>query len=117
MHHRCCLETAAHFMQMQLIEGEPNSVTDLDLLAQSGQWARYELKPHTGKRHQLRVVMNALGVPILNDGIYPLLTPETPEPDYTKPLQLLAQQLSFTDPLTNALREFKSLRALSWPVK
>ena len=77
--------------------------------------ASYELKPVTGKRHQLRVHMNALGLPILNDGIYPTLTPEQlvmTEADYAKPLQLLAKRLEFLDPITKQERVFESHRRL-----
>ncbi len=109
------LVPAAHFMQMQQVDGVVNSVTDIALLEQRGVWARYELKPHTGRRHQLRVQMQALGVPILNDGIYPVLTPEVDEPDYTKPLQLLAKSLAFIDPITHEQREFFSARSLALP--
>ena len=37
---------------------------------------------------------------------------ETPD-DYTRPLQLLARALEFTDPLSGALRRFESERKLS----
>jgi tRNA pseudouridine32 synthase/23S rRNA pseudouridine746 synthase len=78
-----------------------------------GTLALYQLEPHTGQRHQLRVHMAALGLPIVNDGIYPTLTPEGP-PDYGKPLQLLAHSLAFTDPLTGEHRVFSSTRRLQW---
>jgi tRNA pseudouridine32 synthase / 23S rRNA pseudouridine746 synthase len=106
---------------MQMIELEPNSRTQISLqrilpAKQGGErLASYELKPVTGKRHQLRVHMNALGIPILNDGIYPTLTPEQlvmTEADYAKPLQLLAKGLVFVDPITGAERAFESELAL-----
>jgi tRNA pseudouridine32 synthase/23S rRNA pseudouridine746 synthase len=56
--------------------------------------------------------MAALGLPILNDGIYPTLTPEG-SADYQRPLQLLAQAIVFTDPITDEPRRFKSLRQLT----
>jgi tRNA pseudouridine32 synthase / 23S rRNA pseudouridine746 synthase len=77
--------------------------------------ARYELKPVTGKRHQLRVHMMQLGIPILNDGIYPTLTPEQlvmTDADYAKPLQLLAKRLAFVNPITKGERMFESTRVL-----
>ncbi len=61
--------------------GEPNSETHVDVLEVRGDWARYALSPVTGKKHQLRVHMNALGLPIVNDRIYPPVEP-TPEDDY-----------------------------------
>ncbi len=99
---------AAHFMQMHEVEGVPNSETELDLLEQDGNWARYQLKPHTGKRHQLRVQMCALGIPIQNDPIYPELLPQADELDFSRPLKLLAKGLAFVDPVSGQLRQFES---------
>jgi tRNA pseudouridine32 synthase / 23S rRNA pseudouridine746 synthase len=97
------------FMQMAEMEGEPNSETRIELIERlSGGLARYRLEPITGKRHQLRVHMNALGLPIRGDGIYPVLTPETQQPDYAKPMQLLAKELAFLDPVTKKQRNFAS---------
>ena len=94
----------------------PNSETQVCLLEQRGDWARYRLSPVTGKRHQLRVHMNALGLPIVGDQLYPtvLRGPDTPE-DFQTPLCLLAQRLAFTDPITGEARQFESARHLSWP--
>jgi len=72
------------------------------------QWARYELRPRTGQKHQLRAHMNALGLPIRGDRIYPRLLPEEAEPDYREPLQLLARRIEFLDPITGAARQFDS---------
>jgi len=102
---------SAHFMQQQEIPGEPNATTVVRLLETAGTWARYELEPVTGHRHQLRVHMNALGLPIRGDGIYPHLTPEGPT-DYARPLRLLARSVAFTDPLTGQARRFDSMRRL-----
>ena len=96
------------FMQMQEVPGEPNAETEIRLLAQYGQLGRYELRPRTGQKHQLRVHMNALGLPILGDRIYPKLLPEEAQPDYSRPLQLLARSLDFTDPCTGQPRHFES---------
>jgi tRNA pseudouridine32 synthase/23S rRNA pseudouridine746 synthase len=104
---------AQHFMQQQEVPGTPNAITTMTPLDHRGTLALYQLEPHTGQRHQLRVHMAALGLPIVNDGIYPTLTPEGP-PDYSKPLQLLAQSLAFTDPLTGEHRVFSSTRRLQW---
>ncbi len=102
---------SAHFMQQCELAGEPNAVTDIDLIEVRGAWARYRLRPVTGQRHQLRVHMAALGLPLRNDGIYPVLTPET-DGDYRHPLQLLARSISFVDPLTGERRHFESQRSL-----
>jgi len=101
---------AAHFMQQREMEGEPNATTTITPVQVSGALALYQLVPLTGQRHQLRVHMHALGLPIVNDGIYPVLTPEGA--DYSRPLQLLAQSLAFTDPLTGEHRAFQTTRRL-----
>ena len=95
------------FMQMQEVPGEPNAQTGVDLIEQQGLLARYRLSPVTGQKHQLRAHMAALGIPILNDLIYPHLYPDAP-PDHSKPLQLLAKSLAFTDPVTGQARQFES---------
>jgi tRNA pseudouridine32 synthase / 23S rRNA pseudouridine746 synthase len=100
------------FMQMKEAPGAPNSETQIELIERQGEFARYRLHPITGKRHQLRVHMNALGLPIFGDGIYPVLTPETSQPDYTSPLLLLAQSLSFVDPITTEPRSFQTRQSL-----
>jgi len=66
---------AGHFMLQHEVSGPPNAVTHLEVLAVRGALARYALRPVTGKRHQLRVHMAALGLPIVGDGLYPTLTP------------------------------------------
>lgn len=103
---------AAHFMQMQEVAGPANSETELDLLERSpntnDSWARYQLKPRTGKRHQLRVQMSALGIPIQNDPIYPELLAQADVLDFTRPLKLLAKELAFVDPLSGEGRQFES---------
>jgi tRNA pseudouridine32 synthase/23S rRNA pseudouridine746 synthase len=78
------------------------------------QLARYLLKPVTGQRHQLRVHMNALGLPLLNDQFYPQVIkgPDDTE-DFSKPLQLLAKTIEFKDPVTGQPRFFESARQLS----
>ena len=107
----------ASFMQMQEVPGTPNSTTHISLLEARGAWARYRLQPITGQRHQLRVHMLALGLPLRFDAIYPVLTPQ-PAPgalDYTQPLQLLAQSIAFDDPVTGQARQFRSAHCLHLP--
>jgi tRNA pseudouridine32 synthase/23S rRNA pseudouridine746 synthase len=89
-----------------------NALTHIQALEVKGDFARYQLKPVTGKRHQLRVHMHALGIPILGDGIYPVLTPEG-QIDYENPLQLLAKSIEWVDPMTQEVRRFESQRTLN----
>ncbi len=102
---------AAHFMQQHEVDGPPNSLTEIEPVEVRGRLARYALHPVTGQRHQLRVHMAALGLPIVGDGIYPVLTPEGAT-DHARPLQLLAKSIAFTDPLSGAPRRFDSRLAL-----
>ena len=95
------------FFRMQEIEGESNSETRIDVLARGNVYWRYGLTPITGRKHQLRVHMAALGTPIANDGTYPSLR-QRAAGDYSAPLQLLARTLAFTDPRSGAERGFCS---------
>lgn len=107
------IRPADHFMLQHEIPGAPNAITHIDIVEMHGELARYQLKPVTGQRHQLRVHMLALGLPIVGDGLYPKLTPEG-QMDYANPLRLLASQLSFTDPVNGQTRKFESLRSLAF---
>ncbi|MFJ5779643.1 pseudouridine synthase [Streptomyces sp. NPDC093094] len=96
------------------VEGEPNAVTRIGPAEHRGDGhARYLLVPATGQTHQLRVHMNALGVPILGDPLYPEPAPPVPAGDFRRPLQLLARTLEFTDPVTGAAHRFTSTRELA----
>jgi tRNA pseudouridine32 synthase/23S rRNA pseudouridine746 synthase len=97
------------------VPGEPNAVSRVELLAAGESLARYRLLPRTGKTHQLRLHMNALGLPIVNDNFYPDLL-DTEHDDYTAPLQLLARTLEFTDPISGRPRRFVSRRLLDVPL-
>ena len=105
------IKEAGHFMLQQEVDGPINAITHIEVLEVRGKLARYQLKPVTGQRHQLRVHMLALGLPLLNDGLYPVLTPEG-QMDHAKPLQLLAKALVFTDPVSGVERQFVSQRTL-----
>jgi len=51
--------------------------------------------------------MAALGAPIANDRMYPSVLHRATG-DYSAPLQLLAKQVFFTDPLSGIERSFSS---------
>ena len=93
--------------RMQVVGGEANSHSVIRCIKQSNRKALFELNPVTGKTHQLRLHMQALGWPILNDKYYPELQPESAD-NYSAPLQLLAKELSFVDPVTQQLRCFSA---------
>lgn len=98
-----------------IVAGEVNAQSDISLVAKSGELGLFELTPHSGKTHQLRLHMLSLGMPILHDNYYPVLQPKQ-APQFDAPLQLLAKQLSFTDPVTQKQQQFCSKLQLSaWP--
>lgn len=111
--HRSCMVKGDKFFTMHEVEGPANSETHIIKLVQQGKQALYQLTPVTGKQHQLRVHMASLGMPIANDPWYPKVLPERAHDDFTNPLQLLAQQLAFIDPVDGQSRAFHSRLALS----
>lgn len=120
--HRSRLEPdPERFFISREVPGVPNSETHIERAAVLGDLALYRLQPVTGRRHQLRLHLNALGVPILGDGFYPqvLRGPGAPD-DAARPLQLLARALAFDDPFTGQARHFASTLRLAaserhWP--
>ena len=95
------------------VGGEPNAVSRVELAEHRADGlARYRLVPATGQTHQLRVHMNSLGVPVLGDPLYPVVTGPWLPGDFRRPLQLLARRLEFTDPFTGAAHRFSSGRSL-----
>jgi tRNA pseudouridine32 synthase/23S rRNA pseudouridine746 synthase len=97
---------------LQAVEeaGEPNAETGVCHLGGN----QFRLTPHTGRTHQLRVHMNSLGAPIVNDPWYPVVK-DVAADDFSAPLQLLAHTLEFDDPISGERRRFVSGRALGQP--
>lgn len=116
VHRSRMAEDPAAFYRMTETEGEPNSETTIALLERRGAWARYRLQPVTGKRHQLRVHMAALGLPLAGDQFYPRVRRGPGEAeDFADPLRLLARGIAFTDPVTGERRSYESGLDLEWP--
>jgi tRNA pseudouridine32 synthase / 23S rRNA pseudouridine746 synthase len=111
LNYRSRMATGEPFFRMQEVSGEPNSETHVEMLENRGDVTLYRLRPLTGKKHQLRVHLAALGIPIINDRFYPELLAETGD-DFSQPLQLLARSISFKDPYTRRERFFESGKAL-----
>jgi tRNA pseudouridine32 synthase / 23S rRNA pseudouridine746 synthase len=113
IHYQSRIKESDVFIQMQEVSGEPNSESTIDLIEVSGSWAKYQLLLGTGKKHQLRLHMSGLGLPIKHDQIYPNLRPHVVVgKDFTQPLQLLAKELSFIDPITSLHHSFLTQQAL-----
>ncbi|MFV8242131.1 pseudouridine synthase [Mycolicibacterium peregrinum] len=98
-----------HRGRLQAFEeaGAPNAETFVEELGNG----LYRLSPRTGQTHQLRVHMNSIGLPIVGDSLYPNVI-DVAADNFDHPLQLLAQRLEFTDPITGEDREFVSARTL-----
>ena len=77
--------------------------TDWRLLALDGDHARVALTPHTGRTHQLRVHMQALGHPILGDSLYATGAAL----DHPR-LMLHAEELRLRHPATGAAISFRA---------
>ncbi|MDD2897246.1 MAG: pseudouridine synthase [Desulfuromonadaceae bacterium] len=107
------IERGEPWFRMKSVTGITNARSTIILEEIKGEKARFTLRPVTGKTHQLRIHMSGLGFGILNDRYYPELHAER-EDDFSAPLQLIAKELRFTDPLSGQLREFTSDRTLLW---
>lgn len=112
--HESRLARGEPFFRMREAEGDANSETRVEVLERGPRAWHYALEPVTGRKHQLRVHMAALGAPILGDPFYPALREQGPD-DHERPLQLLARGLSFEDPVHGGSRRFESRLSLRLP--
>jgi tRNA pseudouridine32 synthase/23S rRNA pseudouridine746 synthase len=97
-------------------EGEVNAISNILLLKSFGKYGYFHLQPLSGKQHQLRLHLSLIGSQILHDRYYPELQPKRPD-DFLRPLQLLAKELHFVDPVSKQTIEFRSTRELCFPPK
>ena len=95
------------FFRMQEVPGEANSETEVSRIGDVGRNSLYQLIPVTGRKHQLRLHLAGLGIPIINDRLYPLMSRAETD-DFSSPLKLLAKSLSFQDPLSGRQLYFES---------
>ena len=105
------IERDDRFFRSREVAGPSNAETRIDIIEQRGERCRYRLEPVTGKKHQLRVHMAALDMPLLYDSLYPYKRPVNVG-DYAQPLQLLAKSMHFIDPISQQERKFVSQRCL-----
>jgi len=109
--HKSRLVKGKPYFKMKEEFGESNSETKIGLIEERLEHNLYELSPVTGKKHQLRVHLASLGIPILNDPLYPEITKKAAD-DFSKPLQLLAKSIQFKDPFSGKNRSFESSQNL-----
>ena len=98
------------FFRSKEVSGTSNAHTRILVISRhcsiENHW-HYDLRPTTGRTHQLRIQMAAMGAPIANDRLYPSLVQDAVD-DYTAPLKLLAKRLAFKDPFTGLHHTFTS---------
>ncbi|GAA1758937.1 RluA family pseudouridine synthase [Nocardioides hankookensis] len=95
----------------EVVPGAPvNAETEIDVESRVGDLAVYRLLPRTGRTHQLRLHLHGLGIPIVDDPLYPEVL-DVALDDFSRPLQLLASELAFTDPVDGTERRFVSGRS------
>ncbi|MGA9869631.1 MAG: pseudouridine synthase [Rhodococcus sp. (in: high G+C Gram-positive bacteria)] len=100
-------------LRAEIVPGEPNAETMVELAEHDENRGLYTLRPKTGRTHQLRLHMNELGIPIFGDNFYPDFY-DVADDDYSRPLQLLARSVSFIDPFSEEVRTFTSTRTLDF---
>ena len=108
------IERGEPWLRFRNVEGEINARSEIRVLEKRDKLARFELKPITGKTHQLRLHLGLIGSVIVGDRLYPEFQPPSDPPNYDNPLQLLAKRLSFTDPLSGNRLDFESRFQLHW---
>jgi tRNA pseudouridine32 synthase/23S rRNA pseudouridine746 synthase len=98
--------------QAQVVPDAPvNAVTRVELVDEADGRGVYRLTPSTGRTHQLRLHLCGLGIPIVDDPLYPVVQ-DVEVDDFSRPLQLLAGEIAFTDPVDGSARTFRSVRRI-----
>jgi tRNA pseudouridine32 synthase / 23S rRNA pseudouridine746 synthase len=96
--------------KVDLLAGKP-ALTHYSVVSRSpssdSATTRVLLRPHTGRTHQLRVHMLALGHPIVGDTLYGAATAVAATVVYS-PMCLHAQQLSLQHPATGQAVQWRS---------
>ncbi|WP_298747312.1 pseudouridine synthase [uncultured Serinicoccus sp.] len=95
----------------RVVAGTPNARTHVELVEERDGHGRYRLTPTTGRTHQLRVHLCGLGIPVVGDPLYPVVREVDPA-DFGSPLQLLAREVRFRDPVSGEERTVTSRRTL-----
>ena len=108
---RSCIIQGEPFFRMKEVPGEANSETHISVISNFESLSLYQLLPLTGRKHQLRLHLAALGIPVINDKLYPSLT-RSETNDFSRPLKLLARSISFRDPVTGQQHYFESSKKL-----
>jgi tRNA pseudouridine32 synthase/23S rRNA pseudouridine746 synthase len=70
LEHHIARSPDEHWRQVVVGDRAPNSLSEIELLATAGGLALYRVRPRTGRKHQIRVQLAAVGLPILGDPLY-----------------------------------------------
>lgn len=87
--------------------GKP-AATDLRILERFSASVLVEAQPHTGRTHQIRVHLAAVGLPILADSLYGGRSAESDAGPLIDRLALHAWRLSFTHPTSGQAAAFEA---------
>jgi 23S rRNA pseudouridine1911/1915/1917 synthase len=88
--------------KMAVVAGGREARTDYKVIKYIGDYSLLEVKPETGRTHQIRVHFAAIGFPVVGDKIYGVKSPFVPR-------QFIhASRLGFTLPSSGEYKEFKS---------
>jgi tRNA pseudouridine32 synthase / 23S rRNA pseudouridine746 synthase len=105
------IEASSKWPMMKNSDGPVNARTLIKKIDERDNLAKFRIEPFTGKGHQIRLHLQLIGSNILNDRYHPKLQPDKPD-DFLNPLQLVARQIIFTDPLSGEELNFISSRKL-----
>ena len=105
------IESGTPWYRQRIVSGAINAISEIELIETRYDVGLFQIRPRTGKKHQIRVHMASIGCPIVADPLYPVIREKN---DGSTPLQLLAKRLAFIDPLSGKPRSFGSLRELDW---
>jgi 23S rRNA pseudouridine1911/1915/1917 synthase len=91
-----------HRQRMAIVEGGREARTEYQVIRYIRGYTLLEVRPETGRTHQIRVHLGAIGFPVVGDKIYGVKSPLVPR-------QFLhASRLGFILPATGKYVEFKS---------
>lgn len=94
-----------HGQKYSIVTNKPRvAITDYTVLREFAAHSLLEVRPHTGRTHQIRVHLSAAGHPVVGDRTYGTRKPQAEFPR----LFLHARRLGFRHPVTGDWREFEA---------